>query len=250
MNTTFIQALKTGKVGESLIAEYFRSKGYNVLPVYEVVVDSGKGPQLLTPDKQFITPDMLIFKMDKCFWVEAKHKTAFTWHRITNRWVTGIDLRHYEHYCEVDDCTPWPVWLMFLHGGGKAKDSPPDSPAGLFGNTLKYLREHENHRSNKWGKSGMVYWDKNSLKKICDYEDCILSQIKNLSVPAYALARSADIQISNNTVSFVFWGDSHRFHYEKIKEYQSAIKTACSRVLNKEISLEFILQSNPHKTEE
>jgi hypothetical protein len=78
----------------------------------------------------------------------------------------------------------------------------------------------------------------------------ILSQIKNLSVPAYALARCADIQVSSNTVHFIFWADRHRFHYKQIKEYQPAIKTACSRVLNKEISLEFILQSNPHKTEE
>ena len=28
-------------------------------------------------------------------------RTAFSWHRLSGRWVTGIDLRHYEHYQEI-----------------------------------------------------------------------------------------------------------------------------------------------------
>lgn len=170
MSTAFRESLRVGKVGESKIAQYFKDKGYNVLPVYEIEIDSGKGPQLFTPNKQLIAPDMLVFKMDKCFWIEAKHKTAFTWHRNTQKWTTGVDLKHYEHYCEVDNCSPWPVWLMFLHRGGQAKDSPADSPAGLFGNTLEHLREHENHRSPNWGKYGMVYWNIGSLKKLANID--------------------------------------------------------------------------------
>ncbi len=170
MSSTFKETLRVGKIGESKIAQYFMGKGYNVLPVYELEIDSGKGPQLYTPGKQLIAPDMLVFKMEKCFWIEAKHKTAFTWHRNTQRWTTGIDLNHYGHYCLVDDCTPWPVWLMFLHKGGQAKDSPANSPAGLFGNSLEFLRSHENHRSPNWGKSGMVYWSKDSLKFIAPIE--------------------------------------------------------------------------------
>ncbi len=103
-------------------------------------------------------------------WVEAKHKTAFSWHRLTERWVTGIDLRHYEHYLRVAMKTPWPVWLLFLHEGGQAKDSPAESPAGLFGNELLFLSAHENHRSDKWGRSGMVYWAEASLKKLAGLE--------------------------------------------------------------------------------
>jgi len=166
---TFAESLERGRVGESRIAQFFKDKGYNVLPVYELETDTGKGPQLFTPRKGLIAPDMLVFKADKgtdkCFWVEAKHKTAFSWHRNTSRWVTGIDLRHYRDYCEVDECTPWSVWLMFWQRGGQAKDSPP-SPAGLYGNTLEYLRQHENHRHANWGQSGMVYWNINSLKRL------------------------------------------------------------------------------------
>ncbi len=149
---SFEAALKQGKIGESAIATYFRNKGYAVLPAYEIEIETGKGPRLYAPDKELISPDMLVFRSDKCFWIEAKHKTAFSWHRLTQRWVTGIDLKHYEHYCVVDESSPWPVWLLFLHRGGQAKDSPPDSPAGLFGNTLAYLKDNENHRHQNWGK--------------------------------------------------------------------------------------------------
>lgn len=161
----FNNYFQIGAAGEALIASWFRSKGYTVLPIYEKTIDTGKGPQLYLPQKELIAPDFFVFKKDSCYWIEAKHKTAFTWHRITGHWVTGIDIKHYEHYLEVNRSTPWPVWLLFLHEGGQSKDDPPNSPAGLFGNTLDYLSRHENHRHDNWGKYGMVYWR---------YEDLIL----------------------------------------------------------------------------
>lgn len=144
--------------GETAIAEWLKGRGYSVLPVYEKVFDTGKGPQLYTPRTALIAPDLLVYRGNKVLWIEAKHKTAFSWHRKTGQWVTGIDLRHYADYCKVAAEAPWPVWLLFLHDGGQAKDSPANSPAGLFGNELAYLREHENHRHENWGNSGMVYW--------------------------------------------------------------------------------------------
>jgi len=172
METVFQNNLDYGKAGESAIARWFQQHGFTVLPVYEKVIHEGKGPQLYMADSTLIAPDLLVFSSTKrTYWIEAKHKRAFTWHRITSRWVTGIDLRHYEDYCRVDDETPWRVWLLFLHDGGQAKDSPPDSPAGLFGNELSYLRLHENHRHKNWGRSGMVYWAIDSLKKLATLDN-------------------------------------------------------------------------------
>jgi hypothetical protein len=147
-----------GVAGESAIARWLRSRGFCVLPVYEKLIDDGKGPQLYLPQGTLIAPDLFVFNREKALWIEAKHKTAFSWYRIRRCWVTGIDLKHYEHYCRVDDETPWPVWLLFLHDGGQAKDSPANSPSGLFGRPLSYLREHESHRSDRHGRYGMVYW--------------------------------------------------------------------------------------------
>lgn len=170
-SVTFRQTLHFGQTGESEIALWLRQRGFTVLPVYEKILDTGKGPQLFLPVDCLIAPDMLVYRGDEALWIEAKHKTAFSWHRITGRWVTGIDLRHYEDYLLVDTCSPWPVWLLFLHRGGQAKDSPPNSPAGLFGNKISVLKNCENHRHDNWGKSGMVYWSIDNLKLIAKLND-------------------------------------------------------------------------------
>lgn len=172
----FDESLAMGQAGESLISRWLRKKhGFSVLPVYEKIIDTGKGPHLFTPDSSLVAPDLLVFKGQHAIWIEAKHKEAFSWYRIGNRFVTGIDLRHYLQYQEVENNSPWPVWLLFLHRGGRAKDTPPhipDSPAGLFGQTLSNLVECESHRSDKWAK-GMVYWAHNDLKLFAHLEDVL-----------------------------------------------------------------------------
>lgn len=164
----FTDSLSIGKIGESYIAKWFQTRGYNILPVYEIEHNHGKGPQLFTSNNTgLICPDMLVFKQDKIFWIEAKHKTAFSWHRKTQRWVTGIDLRHYFDYLEIaNSLIGWPVYLMFLHKKGTAKDTPEgmESPSGLFGEDINFLSKNENHRHHNWGKSGMVYWSTEVLK--------------------------------------------------------------------------------------
>ena len=169
----FEQSYNFGKIAESLIAVYFKNKGYAVLPIYEKEINEGKGPALYFPDAEIIGTDMMVFNKNKIFWIEAKHKTAFTWHRITSRWCTGIDIKHYEHYQEISKRTEWPVWIMFYHEGGQAKDSPADSPSGMFGNEINYLIKNENHRHNGWGKYGMVYWAIDKLKLIATKEEIL-----------------------------------------------------------------------------
>lgn len=168
----FEQQLRFGQAGESVIATWLRSRGRAVLPVYEKIMDTGKGPQVFMPQGSLVAPDLLTWgSVTSPCWIEAKHKTAFSWHRISQRWVTGIDLRHYGDYCHVADMSPWPVWLLFLHRGGQAKDSPAESPAGLFGNDLAFLRLRENHRSANHGPTGMVYWAIGSLRKLADQSE-------------------------------------------------------------------------------
>lgn len=167
---SFDSALRFGQAGESAIARYLRARGNSVLPVYEKEIDTGKGPQVFMPEGSLVAPDFLTWKGRCACWIEAKHKSAFSWHRISGRWVTGIDLRHYRDYCFIADTSPWRVWLLFLHRGGHAKDSPETSPAGLFGNDIAYLRENENHRSDRHGHSGMVYWAHENLRKLAGNE--------------------------------------------------------------------------------
>lgn len=171
----FARQLEIGKIGESAIAQWMNRRGFHVLPVYEKEISEGKGPTLFMADgDQRVAPDMLCFQDGKTFWIEAKHKSAFTWHRKTQRWVTGIDRRHYYEYLSVQSSHPeWKIWLLFLHQKGRAKDTPVGliSPCGLFGNSLEYLSFHENHQHANWGRTGMVYWSRESLKLIAHLED-------------------------------------------------------------------------------
>jgi hypothetical protein len=157
-----------GKVGEGRIARWLIPRGWSVLPVYEKELHTGKGPVLYSASACLIAPDMLAYKGETVKWIEAKTKSSFTWHRKSQKWVTGIDLRHYRDYLSLAASSPWPIWILFLHlDPHGAKDTTPEligkSPVGLFGQELSFLSQHENHRNDNWGHSGMVYWACDSL---------------------------------------------------------------------------------------
>jgi len=141
------------------------------LPIYEKEIDTGKGPRFFVPDGlEFVAPDM--FVLPKMLWVEAKHKTVFSWHRISENWCTGIDINHYDEYKKVQEISGRPVWLFFLHRARKPDSRdlkhgcPPECPAGLFLGGLDYLSRNENHRHTNWGRHGMVYWNVGTLRLV------------------------------------------------------------------------------------
>lgn len=168
----FEQTLAQGRVGEGAISKWLQSRGHAVFPAYEVEKHSGKGPQLFAASGDLVLPDLLAFRAGRSIWIEAKHKTRFAWNRTRQEWVTGIDLRHYDEYQAVAARTALPVWLLFLHP--KAEPSPadrehgcpPTCPTGLFGNDLNVLTKTESHRSDRHGRSGMVYWAVDQLRLV------------------------------------------------------------------------------------
>lgn len=166
----FAESLQRGKTGESLIAKWLMSRGNLVLPVYESL-EEFKGPRVLSDIGDLVATDMFVFNPKRCLWVEAKHKSAFTLHRKTGRWVTGIDLHHYGDYQRVRSISRIPTFLFFLQQNGTAKDSPDGCPTGLFGGELGYLMRNENHRHQNWGRHGMVYWSSEVLKKYAELDE-------------------------------------------------------------------------------
>lgn len=164
---SFQEKLKFGKGGERVIAAILCKRGYSILPI-EKEDKNGKGPRIYQASSSIVAPDLLALEFG---WIEAKTKSAFTWHRITKRWTTGIDIYYYEQYVEAASLSSVPTYLFFLQLLGQAKDSPPDCPTGLFYGELQYLRVNENHRSDRWGKGGMVYWSVDKLKKLAELDE-------------------------------------------------------------------------------
>jgi hypothetical protein len=165
----FESSFAFGKVAESQIAKWLQARGNHILPVYEKESGEYKGPVLNTPDGlHIICPDMLAISKHGIAWIEAKHKSAFTYSKKYSNergydvWNTGIDLKHYNHYTQLQKELPHiPVWLMFLHQDGTAKDTPLGkvSPTGLFMAPIRHLQANECHQHPNGGKNGMVYWD-------------------------------------------------------------------------------------------
>ena len=175
--TKFSENLEQGAAGETAIARWIRARGAYVLPVYEKIINNGKGPRLYAPKGELVAPDMVVMSEKGVSWIEAKHKGGFSWYRIGQRWVTGIDLCHYFQYIEVAQQLPFSVFLLFLQSGQPTKDCPhQDSPPGLYGGEILDLMSKESHRSTQHGNSGMVYWGIDSLCKYADYDEVINAQ--------------------------------------------------------------------------
>lgn len=170
---SFEENLSVGKVSEGKIACWFRYRyGYSVVPIYEIAEGQYKGPQFFTPEREIVAPDMLVISpTQKARWIESKQKTVFSWHRITQKWVTGIDLKYYSEYIGCACASPWPVWLLFYHTQSETEEGDGRSPTGLYGNDILKLTETENHRSPLWGKGGMVYWSVESLILLATCEE-------------------------------------------------------------------------------
>jgi hypothetical protein len=182
---TFAENLRIGRAAESLIANWLMARGNAIIPAYEIEKSHGKGPQFFTHGSRHAAPDVMAFTSRGIMWIEAKRKSVFTWHRITGRWTTGIDLSHYQDYIHVSRISQLPVWLLFLHlddmpsSSDAALGCPQRSPVGLFGGSLDVLVKAENHRSpplrgnSGHGTSGMVYWAHESLQLIATRDEVI-----------------------------------------------------------------------------
>lgn len=176
----FKNQLKKGKIGESAIAQWLKRRGNHIMPVYELEVESGKGPQLFSSDGELIAPDMFVFKSDGSYtcWIEAKRKARFSWWGKKGYFETGIDQHHYNQYCKVQDVSPWEVWLMFLHTQSdtwrtdvEKRGAPEVCPTGLFANKLSVLRKSISHTDSRHGKTGMVYWRIDTLIKMAELSE-------------------------------------------------------------------------------
>jgi len=186
--STFAESLAVGQVGESKIANYLKARlGVSILPVYETEIGSGKGPRLFAVDRDIIAPDMLCFpSKGSIFWVEAKHKTVWTWYRKNQSWQTGIDSKHYGDYLEVRKRYGYILMLAFLHSCGTPHPrdidggSPSVCPTGLFAEELNVLRYCIDHEGHEWAK-GMIYWNRKDLRLVATLEEVERANRKDIS---------------------------------------------------------------------
>lgn len=173
---SFQKNLAFGQMAETAIARWLISRGAIILPIYDIEYDTGKGPRLFSADANLVAPDLLAWTKGRFLWIEAKHKSVFTWSRRHGRWQTGIDLKHWRDYQRVSDTTDCDIWLLFLHRCSMPDQRdraycPPECPTGLFGGMIAELAKNFSHEDMRHGHSGMVYWNYESLHAIAPLEE-------------------------------------------------------------------------------
>jgi hypothetical protein len=174
----FDDALKFGKTGEGYLARYLIRSGFNVLPVYEIEQGQYKGPSVYSSCGRLVAPDMMAFSSrvefegEKCCFLEAKTKSAFTWHRITQRFTTGISRQHFYDYLKIQQNAPFTVWLMFLQLDKVAAKDSPHGPSGLYGASVEWLSRKINHEHiAEDERKSMVYWAEQDLRYIASLDE-------------------------------------------------------------------------------
>jgi hypothetical protein len=166
--------LAFGKIAETYIALWLRRIcGYSILPIYEKEIHDGKGPRFFTPNSELIAPDMLVMRGRGIKWIEAKHKTVFTWYRKAQQWQTGIDERHFNQYCEIAKRFSYPVWLLFLHASSEAKEYNGwrPSPTGLYAGELRSIASLAKIRLDTSQNKRLAYWNRSDLQELATLQE-------------------------------------------------------------------------------
>ena len=162
-----------GRFGENVVACWLRARGNTLLPVRDIQMGHvWKGPRMTGPEgiERVATDWLVTTPTGQVVYSEVKRKHAFSWHRNTREWVTGIDQHYLDHYVRTRQTSNIDMWLLFVHLNGEPTDAdlkqgcPNCCPTGIFGAEIRTLANEVHHTHGNWGKGGMVYWTAPPLK--------------------------------------------------------------------------------------
>tara|TARA_R110002110_G_scaffold42316_8_gene132948 strand:- start:1232 stop:1717 length:486 start_codon:yes stop_codon:yes gene_type:complete len=148
----FNENLVFGQEGEKEIGEILIKKGFNVMPLYQF--SDELAPQIISKEKNYISPDLMCFRNGKSVFIEVKSK---------NKWVnykgvieTGCNYKHYKHYKELAIKTKLEVYMVFNHVKG-------DFQGVYFVNVLTNGRYWDGIVNGEKIYNAEYFWNKNKL---------------------------------------------------------------------------------------
>jgi hypothetical protein len=150
-----------GRRAELAVSRWLQqTRGWHVLPAYDYAGQGErKAPRLEGLPTSLVVPDLLAARQGVSAWFEVKLKTHADYTYLTGRQETGIALRLWNHYLEVQALTGLRVWLVFVH------EDEDEVRAGdlaslavgtcLHGDGLPTMRIYD---GGKMGHSGMAFF--------------------------------------------------------------------------------------------
>lgn len=146
-----------GRTGEHIVADFFRAKGWFILPSYDYSGEDGnKAPKLQGFDASYVIPDLDAAKDGTRVWVEVKTKSEPVLYRKTNELRHGIDARHFWQYRICQKITGCSVFLVIVELSTRALLCAPLS---------KLIDKAEAGSGTRWGEK-MVFWPRDAFKEI------------------------------------------------------------------------------------
>lgn len=162
-NDRFEEKLAESREYEIALSRWLQqARNFYVLPTYDYSgLAENKAPRMSGSKHGLIVPDLLAAKDGRFVWFEVKLKTSAALYRKTNTWQTGIPLRHYHHYTELQLLTGALIWLVFIHR---------EEQEVRFGE-LSVLRVSQVDRRDVMSKGGMVFFAWHELSRLMSFSE-------------------------------------------------------------------------------
>jgi len=102
-----------GQWGEIHVRRWLERSGKFVVPTS--CIEDGGAPALTRLLQRLVLPDYQTFDSNGGGWWEVKTKTRAMLYQKANEWRTGVDLRLWNAYREVEQATQLPGHLVMIH---------------------------------------------------------------------------------------------------------------------------------------
>lgn len=115
MGRNFERAVEVGRMGERLVARWFQSHNWGVIPSYDYTGSNGeKAPRLMFEAASHVVPDLDLCRSGRRWWVEVKTYADAAENKRLGCKVHGIKQRHFDDYVSVERESGTPVAIAIL----------------------------------------------------------------------------------------------------------------------------------------
>ncbi len=157
---------KKGEEGQRIISDFLIGKhGWHLIDNADFCGRNGdKAPRLYGLESNYVTPDLLISKAGRSFWLEVKTKQTYTVHELTGRKEHGFALRYYRDYLAVQKISGIDVWVCVYE---------EDSGELLFGLLDELAHRKRIYPGDKMDAGGTIFFLREDFQR---YDETELSK--------------------------------------------------------------------------
>jgi hypothetical protein len=136
-------------------------RGFYTLPVFDCSGPHNKtAPALYGDNRRLVAPDIMACKNGTWSFFEIKLKERADLHRITGDYVTGLPLRNWQHYMEIQRVTRTPVWIVFVHLREQE----------VLADDITMMSSHHIHHESTMDNGGTVFFRYSDLRRLMRLE--------------------------------------------------------------------------------